>query len=249
MPKSDEKPPTALGLRLAAILTLILFIHALLPRFSMFHFGVLIGLSDDNTLRRLADGLSTTLVLAVYAAVTAAYVALPLDFTWFVPFYGLASSLLFIKTCFGRGVLNRIFSQTVLRWLGNLSYSFYLIHPLAVGVVCVYAANYFRGMSPVISVLLYCGSAFAVAVAFSVVLFAVSERWYFCGGRIVGARRRPHPQGNLRTLHKIPRCGKERDPLRGRVIFLQIDLDIDGHPEDNICHVGQANPPATAPSA
>ncbi len=42
----------------------------------------------------------------------------------------------FCGLCFhGGGLLGRFFSWSPLRWLGNMSYSFYLIHVLAIGVV------------------------------------------------------------------------------------------------------------------
>jgi exopolysaccharide production protein ExoZ len=46
------------------------------------------------------------------------------------------TSFVFCGLCFhGGGVLGRIMSWNPLRYLGNMSYSFYLIHPLAIGVV------------------------------------------------------------------------------------------------------------------
>jgi len=48
---------------------------------------------------------------------------------------GVASFLFCGFGFHGGGLLSRILSWSPLRWLGNMSYSFYLIHPLAIGVV------------------------------------------------------------------------------------------------------------------
>jgi peptidoglycan/LPS O-acetylase OafA/YrhL len=46
------------------------------------------------------------------------------------------TSFAFCGFCFhGGGLLSRVFSWSPLRWLGNMSYSYYLIHALALGVV------------------------------------------------------------------------------------------------------------------
>jgi peptidoglycan/LPS O-acetylase OafA/YrhL len=70
---------------------------------------------------------------------------------WFKPgHFGLfyRKSLLFVSffvftfTCFdSRGLLKRIFSWRPLRWLGNMSYSYYLIHALTVNAVATGLAH------------------------------------------------------------------------------------------------------------
>jgi len=41
----------------------------------------------------------------------------------------------------GQGIVNRIFRYTPLRWLGNMSYSFYLIHGLPMHIIASMAAH------------------------------------------------------------------------------------------------------------
>ena len=48
---------------------------------------------------------------------------------------GVASFLFCGFGFHGNGMLSRVLSWSPLRWLGNMSYSYYLIHPLAIGIV------------------------------------------------------------------------------------------------------------------
>jgi peptidoglycan/LPS O-acetylase OafA/YrhL len=76
----------------------------------------------------------------------------------------------------GGNVASRAMSWTPLRWLGNMSYSYYLLHGLVVITV-------FRGLAALVGLGWPSGTAFALllpvfaaSVAASLVLFAAVER-------------------------------------------------------------------------
>jgi exopolysaccharide production protein ExoZ len=88
------------------------------------------------------------------------------------------SFLGFAFFCFGQdGLLNQLFSWTPLRWLGNMSYSYYISHGFTLKVMARVAARAFpsTGNSPVIfwSVLPF---AIAATLVFSTLLFITVEK-------------------------------------------------------------------------
>jgi exopolysaccharide production protein ExoZ len=80
--------------------------------------------------------------------------------------------------CFGfDGVLNKRFSQAPLRWLGNMSYSYYLIHGLALNGFALVLTRWFppSGASPVVFwSALPC--AFLMTLVTATILFAFVEK-------------------------------------------------------------------------
>lgn len=173
--RSDASPfrlVAALGV-LASVLTSI----AWLPRVPMFYFGAIIGLVDDADLRRVAQRLPTFAVVLAYLCGMVAYSGLQLPVSYMMPIYGLGASLLFVKACYAPGVLGRLFSLTPLRALGNISYSFYLMHALAIAVL-THLLSQIAGPRGT-SFGLFCMITFAGSLGMSIMLFACCERWYF----------------------------------------------------------------------
>jgi peptidoglycan/LPS O-acetylase OafA/YrhL len=86
-------------------------------------------------------------------------------------------------------ILGRIFSWTPLRWLGNMSYSYYLIHGLALnGLALIAVAKFGRvGHSPL---LFWLGMplAFAATLVSSAVLFWLVERRFSLAPRKTGVK-------------------------------------------------------------
>jgi exopolysaccharide production protein ExoZ len=112
--------------------------------------------------------------IAVFAAAIA-LAAIPLETYGSGP-YTLKVAGLFVgfgalcAACFARphGALGRTFSWTPLRWLGNMSYSYYLIHGLALkAAFMVVGQGHFWPMLPVM---------FAMALVPSAALFLLVER-------------------------------------------------------------------------
>jgi peptidoglycan/LPS O-acetylase OafA/YrhL len=145
----------------------------------MFLFGMLLGRSSDESLRRMASTVPTSVALPLYLAAVASYILLPLNFSWFVPLYGTASSLLFLKACYGEGVLNHFFSFGPLRFLGNISYSFYLLHALGTKLMVWLAATHSLPLNNTLSCALFSLAALVTSLAFASLSFLIAERWYF----------------------------------------------------------------------
>ena len=134
---------------------------------------------DDKLRRGMAAALPVSLVLGAYLATTLGFRLLPYNHFAFVPWYGAATSLLFVKVCFGDNALNRFFARLPLRLVGNISYSFYLIHLVAIGCTTMWLAKYLVGLPMAASLPLFLVAAFALALVFTVALFTAGERWYF----------------------------------------------------------------------
>ena len=101
-------------------------------RYSFFFVGMFVASFKDADLRRFCDRLPTPFVIGCYLFATTAWVFRVVDFGTFVLFFCAGGALLFIKSSYGEGTLNRLFSYRPLRYLGNISYSFYLIHALVI---------------------------------------------------------------------------------------------------------------------
>ncbi len=176
---ADRKGALGKFLRPALFLSVPLLTFSYQPRFAMFYFGVLLASIADEDLKRLAEQLPTALVVAIYGAACSAFSLLVLPWTYFTPLFGIASSLLFIKACYGRGFLARLFSLPLLRALGNVSYSLYLIHFPCVAL----AMRFLRGRLSLLPAIPAYAIFMTVCLAFSlgatIILFAVCERWYF----------------------------------------------------------------------
>lgn len=172
----------------------VLVLHAWLPRFQAFYFGILMGMCDDASLTRLARAVPTWLVLLVYAAAVVPYKVGAVGISYFLPLFGGGAALLVVKACFGDGLLNRVFCLAPLRLLGNLSYSFYLTHALAIALMTVWLLPALAKWPGAAILPLYVGACLAASVCLSVVLFAVAERWYFW---LVHAGRAKTPQAPL----------------------------------------------------
>jgi peptidoglycan/LPS O-acetylase OafA/YrhL len=117
--------------------------------------------------------------VAIYAVACAAFSLLVLPWAYFTPIFGIASSLLVVKACYGQGFLTRLFSLPLLRAFGNVSYSLYLIHFPCVAL----AMRFFRGRLSLLPTIpayaIFMTICLAFSLAATVILFAVCERWYF----------------------------------------------------------------------
>ena len=100
-----------------------------------------------------------------------------------------ASSLLFVKACYDKGLLHSVFAWTPLRWLGNISYSFYLIHAVVMAWVAHRLASRLLALPDAISFPVLLVAMFVASLVASVLLFTVAERWYFWLMRVPASTR------------------------------------------------------------
>jgi len=153
-------------------------------RFMMFFGGAFMAAHSDLALRRHAANFSDWTAVLIYAAAGALY-SFEVDLRLFIPAFLIGTYLLALRTLYGEGMLRRIFSSGPLRMLGNLSYSFYLVHAAVITYVIWKIGFLFNWQLkvPLIGRAAYfvttlCFSFFASAV-FATALFVIAERPYF----------------------------------------------------------------------
>ena len=165
----------------AAILMLgaLVYAHSYMARSAMFFFGMFLGSRTDDELRKVGCRLPTWLVVSLYSAVCLAYATISRNFAWFLPAYAVAVSLLFLKSCYSDGLLNRLFTSLPMRWMGNISYSLYLIHMPTLYILAWLIDFTALGLHPLTSAALFVVAGSICSMAMAVMLFTVAERWYF----------------------------------------------------------------------
>ena len=100
----------------------------------------------------------------------------------FIPVFVVTTYLLVWNVLFGSGFLNKFFSFLPLRWFGNISYSFYLMHILGVQIV-IYMFPFLSDLYEPIFIIVTFTLSFGISVVVSTMLFVVAERPYFRGVR------------------------------------------------------------------
>lgn len=148
------------------------------PRFSMFFVGALVASYSNDQLTAVARKLPDAGVVAAFIAVTTCYAFFP-SYRTLLPAFGITFALFFTVSVFGQGLLNRLFTLAPLRFLGNISYSFYMVHGPSL-VIGLWLS--FKIIGPA-DLLIRCASvgvfAFMVSLALSVVMFLLLELPYF----------------------------------------------------------------------
>lgn len=149
-----------------------------IPRSSMFAVGMLVASYSDDYLKSLADRVPDWAVATVTLLVTTAYAFNP-DYLRLMPFFALAFSALMINAVYGVGFINKIFTFWPMRFIGNISYSFYMVHGPAITMgywVTTRIVKPETSFGVGLSVLLI---SMVLTVALSLVLFYALELPYF----------------------------------------------------------------------
>lgn len=148
------------------------------PRFSMFFVGVFIATYSNAQLSGLANRAPEWVVIAAFLSVTTTYSFHP-SYRTLLPGFGITFALFFVSAVFGRGLLNKLFTLAPLRFLGNISYSFYMIHGPSL-VIGLWLSFKIIGPTDVIT---RCASvgllAFATSLVLSISMFLLLELPYF----------------------------------------------------------------------
>jgi len=153
-------------------------------RFMMFFGGTLMASLSAKQLTEIAHRIPDSLVIGCYLASTLWFSFL-LSYQNFIPVFLVTSFLLVLKVLYGDGFLNRLFRIRWFRYLGNISYSFYLMHGLAIELVMGHLAEGFVEFGIAVYLVATFGLALLLAVALSTVLFLLTEKPYF-------TRKQPH---------------------------------------------------------
>lgn len=146
-------------------------------RFLFFFFGLWIAGRNEAHLTEIARTVPGGYVVAFYLFAAISWPVRLVEFGTFIFFFGIATVLLIVKCCYGQGVLRRAATWTPLRYLGNISYSFYLVH----GIVIQWLASLLQPAASdgVQSIALFAAVAFFVSWLVATALYAAAERPYF----------------------------------------------------------------------
>jgi exopolysaccharide production protein ExoZ len=153
-------------------------------------FGVGIAIWELNTRYELRSKLSlgmargliewpliALLAVNLIALGVAQFGGAPDSWPWFwTPSLCLTLLPFIAYTLFGGGVLTSIFSWAPLRWIGNFSYSYYLIHSVTIQGLKLVVDKYFPGNSSVAFIMCLFVTALAATLAAGALLYLCVER-------------------------------------------------------------------------
>jgi exopolysaccharide production protein ExoZ len=169
-------------------------------RFVMFFAGAWMAALPPGLLGRWASLLPDWAVLLPYLGVTLLF-SFTQDYGIFSWPYAVVCGLLVAKTIAGDGMLARCFNASVLRRLGNCSYSLYLLHGLMIVVVVDHLGPRWASLPLAI----HAGVLMLVSLLASAALAGVSYRWL----------ERPYFKHRQRANDE-PGLGGSSRPDRGR---------------------------------
>ena len=170
---------------------LLTCLHPSYSRCVMFLAGGWMAVLRDEELTAFAERLPEWAVIALYLTATTIF-AVKTDIPWdrFAPMFCAAGTLLVLKACYGRGVLNRLCNNIAMRCLGNISYSFYLIHGTCVYLVCTQIPRWSAWIpSHKVQFAIVLAISMALSLLAATLLFVVAERGYFHRRPIAGPVR------------------------------------------------------------
>lgn len=171
------RPTTLILVSALFILTMLQFDIGFI-RFLMFFGGVTLAYSREPYLIGVAQRLREKWVVLAYLASTLSFAYLP-SYEYFTPIFVVTAALLVVKALYGNGWLNRMFSWRPLRYLGNVSFSFYLLHGLGIDLVMDSYPNLFVGFSGLSYLIVTMTASLATGVVFATLLFLIAEKPYF----------------------------------------------------------------------
>lgn len=151
--------------------------------FILFFAGALAGLMSRASACDFVSRTPDLVLVAAYLVATTMHTFGFLDGTRFLWVFAIVSALIVVKAAYGAGVLTRALSWRPLVWLGEISFSFYLTHSIALAAVFTIGP-----MFPITRALatypsahaLWLGlSGFLASLFLGAVSFALFERFYF----------------------------------------------------------------------
>lgn len=148
------------------------------PRASMFVAGMIIASFSDEELKSISSEMSDWVVLGVTLSATTAYALTP-DYLRLMPFFAAAFSMLMISAVYGSGFINRIFTVWPMRFIGNISYSFYMIHGPSITIGYWITTRLVKPPTAFETGLYVFMFSFAVTILLSLIFFYALELPYF----------------------------------------------------------------------
>lgn len=154
--------------------------------------GAFVGCFRDDELEAAARRIPLLLVGPAYLLLSPLKGLEMVSYRGFYLAFLAVTPLLFVRLVYGGGLLAGLLQRPAVRALGTLSYSFYLVHTLALAMGYHWIVAPLRAAMPLALLLpLYLAASLAIALAAAWASFRLFEQPYF-------ARRR-HPAGPARA--------------------------------------------------
>lgn len=164
------------------LLTLFILIPLLLispsyMRYLMFVAGVFLKVLSDSDMTKIRGLFTEWQVIVVYLISTLFFVYTR-NYIIFISLYFFTSFLFVDRALNFRGKLYHLFSLKIMRYFGNISFSFYLFHPLGLDISkdILLALNIQSDFIYLVSLLLF---SFTLTTLISAVCFTLIEQQYF----------------------------------------------------------------------
>jgi exopolysaccharide production protein ExoZ len=142
--------------------------------------GAVIGALSSSAIKAVADTFPDTIVVALYCAVGWLMAAGYLSTAQFVWLFAGLGFVIVCKAIVGGETLARWLAWPPLVKLGRISYSFYLLHSVALAALFAFWWRLWLPLLGTIGNVLYLGTiGFAGAVGLGWVSFMLAERFYF----------------------------------------------------------------------
>lgn len=142
--------------------------------------GALIGSLPAEAVKRVAGSFPDVIVLALYLLVTSLMAASYLTTAQFLYLFALVACVLVCKAVAAEGLLAQALSWRPLVYLGRISYSFYLLHSVALALMF---GVWFRlgsvRFSPMLDALYHGALGFIGSLALAWVSYHLAESFYF----------------------------------------------------------------------
>jgi len=174
-------------------------------RFLMFLLGAAFASLSADTLRKAVAPVPDWFASLLFVAGNLVFVCTH-DWYTFIPVFLMTSSVFVAKTVYGDGILHRVFCWKPLRRLGDISYSFYLFHGLAIVVFCDRVGLLIGGLPELPRFCVLLVGAFALSIAVGLVSYRLLEKPYFDrndGAKVFAAAASPAKSLTVRPREEI----------------------------------------------
>ena len=147
-------------------------------RFPMFFAGVFLSFYSDKELKEKTSSIPLFLLIFLYFLLNILYTAFP-TYKNFMPFMMVIYSLLIVKIVFCDNFLSKLFSLRPLRLLGNISYSFYLVHGPVIWLVFRKLIPWMGFTDEITQIAVAFVASISLSVVVSLAVFYIVEKPYF----------------------------------------------------------------------